>query len=392
LTDENELDGLRKDDEYITEGLKNSLLSFLVASAHITLGGGKVCNFLIHPSVRIKDHEAIANKIGECLNSMLFGKADEEIIPLLQDAWADLQTTKPNIKNFELIKEEVTKILDEQRISIYVMNSKSNQDIDISDGLNIIVGGNSLGRGVTFPVLQTVYYCRKSKTPQADTFWQHCRMFGYDRDPGLMRIYIPPLLLKLFTDLSKSNTALIRRIEKHGIDDISLLYPKGIKPTRTSVVERKNLNLIVGGANYFPNFPEPKNTDQLDEALLLYAEKEYSSVSVPELMEIIKKLSIKDKNDWNKKAYISCLKSLNSELPTRKGILIVRTERDIGKGTGTLLSPDDRKLGTRFAEEAVLTMYRLVGSVKKGWDGESLWVPNIKFPDDTVYYRTDKEI
>ncbi len=389
LTDEDELDGLRKEDEYIAEGLRDSLLFFLVASAHITIEGGKVCNFLIHPSVKIKDHEAVANKIGECLNSMIFGKADAEIIPLLQKAWDDLQITKPNIKNFELIKQAVTEILDEQRISIYVMNSNSNQDIDIGDGLNIIVGGNSLGRGVTFPMLQTVYYCRKSKAPQADTFWQHCRMFGYDRDPSLMRIFIPPLLLKLFTDLSKANTALIKRIEKYGIEDISLLYPSGIKPTRANVLERKNLNLVVGGANYFPDFPEAKNTKALDELLLSYTEKDYSFVSVPTLINIIDHLYIKNKNDWNKETYVSCLESLNSELPTRKGILIVRKDRDIGMGTGTLLSPDDRKLSMQFSEGAVLTLYRLVGGKEKGWDGEPLWVPNIKFPDDTVFYRVE---
>jgi hypothetical protein len=109
--------------------------------------------------------------------------------------------TKPDITNFEDIRNTAVSLLYEQKINIIVLNSTSPMDADYNRGFNIIAGGNSLGRGITLPKLQTVYYCRKSKTPQADTFWQHSCMFGYDRDAGLMRIYIPPTLHRLFTEL-----------------------------------------------------------------------------------------------------------------------------------------------------------------------------------------------
>lgn len=61
------------------------------------------------------------------------------------------------------------------KISIQLLNSVVSYDenTQYEHGINVIVGGNSLGRGVTFPQLQTIYYCRVAKSPQADTMWQH---------------------------------------------------------------------------------------------------------------------------------------------------------------------------------------------------------------------------
>jgi hypothetical protein len=51
-----------------------------------------------------------------------------------------------------------------------------------------------LVRGLTIPKLQTVYYSRTSKAPNADTFWQHSRIFGYDRE----KVYYDYLFQMIF--------------------------------------------------------------------------------------------------------------------------------------------------------------------------------------------------
>ena len=56
----------------------------------------------------------------------------------------------------------------------------------------------------------------------------------------------------------------------------------------------------------------------------------------------------------------------------------------IAKGTGTLLSENDRKLGDTFSDITVLILYKVTGT--KGWNGEQIWIPNIKLPNDDVYY------
>ena len=66
----------------------------------------------------------------------------------------------------------------------------------------------------------------------------------------------------------------------------------------------------------------------------------------------------------------------------------MRRNRDIARGTGTLLSENDRKLGEQFPDSAVLTMYKVTGN--KGWDGHKLWIPNIKLPGTDIYYSCDE--
>ncbi|GFO73472.1 hypothetical protein BJAS_P4291 [Bathymodiolus japonicus methanotrophic gill symbiont] len=390
ITDD-ELDDLKEGSEYISDGLRKALLSFLVSSAHIFLSGEKVCNFLIHPSVSIKDHESVADKISVFLNEMLYGDMQKELLPQITDAWSDLQQTKPDIKPLSEIKEFIVQALKGTDINILVMNSKSNHEIDKDKGMNIIVGGNSLGRGVTFPMLQTVYYCRRSKQPQADTFWQHCRMFGYDRDPGLMRVYLPPFLLKLFTDLNSVNSSLINQVVKNGLDGISLLLPPGIKPTRKNVIDEDFLNLVVGGVDMFASYPKKKHVRDIDLMLDIFDDGagSYNTVTLKFITDLLEKLESENKIDWDHESYIDFLKALEADKKAQSGILIVRKNRDIKKAPRTMLSEDDRMLGRTFKNKPVLTLYRIVGE-DKGWehDGGARWMPNIRLPDNMFFYKT----
>lgn len=49
-----------------------------------------------------------------------------------------------------------------------------------------------------------------------------------------------------------------------------------------------------------------------------------------------------------------------------------------------MLSPNDWKIGGEFPKAVVLTMYQIEGG--RGWKTENVWVPNIKFPHNNVYY------
>lgn len=388
---ENELDDLREEENHITEGLRLSLFSFLITSAHvITHSQSGVCNFLVHPSVRIADHEKLARKIGEYLNQMLLAISEDKMGEFLKESWNDLAKTKEGLISFDDAYTFIKQALDEDKIKIIVMNSEGTINSDSSKGVNIIVGGNSLGRGVTFPSLQTVYYCRTSKSPQADTFWQHCRMFGYDRDPELMRIFIPPSLLKLFIELNNGNRALLGQVTEHNPDDVSLLYPPKIKPTRLNVVDRNVLNIIVGGVNYFPNCPKRKYVKQLDGMLDSFVSEGIHEITLNNVMNILEKFESEDKNDWSNIAFINCIKALKALDSDNKAVLIIRRGRNISKGTGTLLSPDDRATGDSIKNLTVLTLYRIEGEQEKGWEGKPLWIPNIKLPEGKNFYKVNK--
>jgi hypothetical protein len=89
-------------------------------------------------------------------------------------------------------------------------------------------------------------------------------------------------------------------------------------------------------------------------------------------------------DDFEVESFKSVLNTILAEKPSAQGILIVRRNRDIAKGTGAMLSPNDWNLGASFDDKVVMTMYKVTG--RKGWNGRELWVPNIKLPNNIVYY------
>ena len=87
---------------------------------------------------------------------------------------------------------------------------------------------------------------------------------------GLVRLFLPASLFKLFSELNDANNAMIEYLEANGIQGLKLIYPKGVRPTRTSVVNKKKLEIIAGGVNHFPSFPTSRNTRELDNHLSVF--------------------------------------------------------------------------------------------------------------------------
>ncbi len=387
FTDNDEASEIINDDEFPENGLKNALLTHLITSGHIMLSGGTVCNFLIHPSVKTTQHAAFAGKIGNYLNEISHSCEELETREAFYKIYESLKETKPDIRDFDEIYKYITEQIQNDKISIQLLNSVVSYDenTQYEHGINVIVGGNSLGRGVTFPQLQTIYYCRVAKSPQADTMWQHARMFGYDRDAALMRVYMPPKLFKLFSDINRTNNSIIRQIENMSNGaDIKIFYPEGLKPTRKNVLDKKAVDIYSGGVNYFPFYPVNKNVSAIDDLLRTFDDDVYT-VSLKLMVKLMENVD-SEVDDWSAKVFIGFINTLLAANPAEQGKLIVRRNRDIGKGTGTLLSQTDRQLGDKYTDEAVLTMYKITGNQEKGWDGTKIWIPNIKLPGDCIYY------
>jgi len=393
-TNEFELDNVLSDDDLVCpEGLSNSIVIFLVVCAYKRLKGEGNCNYVVHPSARIAVHNIFVKTIQDYLNLLQKSVDEDGFSELILTAWRDLQQTKPDIFPFDDIKAQVIELLDNEEFFVCALNSKNNSirdcnnpdALDLSKGYNIVVGGNTLGRGITFPHLQIVYYCRTSKTPQADTYWQHSRIFGYDRESELTRIFIPPTLYQLFARLNKANDILIRQIVD-GIDNIQIIYPQGVSPTRKNVLDTDKLNIISGGVNMFASYPIGINTDTINKLIDKYSLEESVICDSDLVVRLLRLLPSESTEDFDTNKYISCVESICKDRPKVKCRLIVRVGRDIAKGTGTLLSQNDRELGDKYCKDIVLTLYRLIGSKGKGWNGKTLWVPNIKFPSGYMYY------
>ena len=363
------------------------VLRHLAVSALVELGGGKVSNCLVHPSVRQASHDIFARDISKELQ-WCKEHIDDEFkaeFTAVYDGLAPVKYSKASVSDaFGKAKD----LLTSNAVKILIMNGKNAISSDqYSTGANIVIGGNTLGRGVKFTSMHTIYYTRTAKKPQADTMWQHSRMFGYDRDPGLMMVYIDEPLYKLFSDINATNNSLIAQVES-GTDHIKVYYPNGLKPTRSNVLDERHVATISGGTNYYPFYPGNNTIAQLDAILAPFAEDEpVYQVSLRLMKEIL--LHITSEDDFRVASFISIIEMMLSEKPNAQGILIVRRNRDVAQGTGALLSPNDWALGGQYTASAVLTMYKVTG--RKGWGGQELWVPNIKLPSDLIYYDVQED-
>ena len=123
----------------------------------------------------------------------------------------------------------------------------------------------------------------------------------------------------------------------------------------------------------------------MDELLKGFEDGEYS-VSLRIVVKLLEGVG-SECDDWSGKAFIGFVNTFIADNPLTQGTLIVRRNRDIAKGTGTMLSPNDRALGDTYKDTVVLTMYKVTGN--KGWDGQQIWMPNIKLPGDVTYYSGD---
>ena len=148
------------------------------------------------------------------------------------------------------------------------------------------------------------------------------------------------------------------------------------------MLDKTAVEIYTGGVNYFPFYPTNKSIEAIDDILSSFPDELYT-VSLKMIIKILEQVD-SEVNDWNALSFIGFINTFLASNPLAQGKLIVRRERDIAKGTGTLLSPNDRKLGDQYNDEVVLTLYKVTGS--KGWDGNKIWIPNIKLPGEDVYY------
>lgn len=363
------------------------VIRHLAVSAQILSSGGKAANCLFHPSVRVAAHQKFADEVKMELH-WCRENADTEFKSELQAQYNDLNPQKSNKQQFAAVFAKAVDLLTENSIKVLIMNGKSDvESSEYSAGCCFIIGGNTLGRGVTFPALQTICYTRTSRKPQADTMWQHSRMFGYDRDPGMMMVYIDENLYKLFADINATNNSIIAQVER-GIDNVKLYYPENLNPTRKNVLDNKHVEFISGGTNYYPLLPDNNSIESISKLLQSFSEAEpYYQVSLRLMKEILSHIT--SSPDFKLRIFQSVIDTILAEQPSAQGILVVRRDRNIAQGTGALLSPNDWQLGSSFSDKVVLTMYQVTGT--KGWGGKQLWIPNIKLPENMMYYDIFEE-
>lgn len=379
----------------VDNDLTNALLTFIVTCAEFEINGENNCNFMIHPSHKTDIHSLFESKIKEVLNQVIHNinySEENSLKDAIKEIWLDLKTTKPDISHIDDLYPKLLEIMQREEIKVLTINSKSDDELKLDTGFNILIGGNVISRGLTIPKLQTVYYCRSSKKPNADNFWQHSRIFGYDREKSLIRLFMPQYVYKFFTHLNDANNALIEQALDINNDSYQFFYPDNVSPTRKNVLD-KQFYVVKGGKNYFPLYPNENNlvptTDSLSTIKSLYSPTSEGvlELSTDDMIGVLESLGGFDVIDWDLSTFIKSINVLSTKRPTMNNLLILRYDRNLSKGTGTMLSPDDRKLGKKYKDDIVVTLYLIKGNKTKGWGGKDFWMPNIKLPENLDFWN-----
>jgi hypothetical protein len=364
-------------------GLKESIFTFLLTAAYrIGYERDRQCNFLLHPSAKTVDHNLIYMKVDRYIRDVQNSLNSELILSGFQRAYSNLKTTKPQLPALADLMQEVGRTA----IKVVIMNSApGNTSRELPNtGANIFIGGNVLSRGIVVPRLQTIYYCRTAQRLTIDTYWQHSRAFGYDRDPALVRLFMPSRLYSAFVQMSDSIFQLFEILQTSKTNEIQVMTPRGLAPTRNAVVEDLAGDCIIGGAHHFPVNPNQNNLNDLDRLLSEYDDGEpYFLIHSGFAVELLKACNEEELGQVPSAQFEHSLRNIsrNNEV-----VLIVRRGRSITAGTGTLLSPNDRRLGSKFVNDSVIILYRINGEREKGWKGSPFWIPNVKLPGKRVIY------
>ncbi|ASJ55992.1 hypothetical protein BP422_22050 [Brevibacillus formosus] len=383
----------------VPTGLRQALCSFFVAaSTKLLLGEGTAYSCMLHLSHLQEPHRRLETLIHGFITRLTRAllnptSSDRDLVlQYLREAYDDMRITKTDCPGFGEVCQEIIDNIVSTHTQVLI-SERDNKIPSYDSPFNILLGGNRLGRGVTIKGLLVTYYGRNSKNPQVDTLLQHCRMYGYrKKDMDVMRFYISRSLLDVFTSVYHSDQQLWNMAQQGSPTDMQAVVLSRtnntiLRATRRNVVYLDSLAFYTPGDRTFPLFPLSKNLSLLDQLLLPFDGKP-QLVEVPlDILVQILNLTESEKQlvGWDDEAIRTCLRNMKQmDIYRNKGYLLVRSDRDITRGSRAMLSPNDY---SQFnSDYPTLTMYRYNGKVENGWeDGMPRWVPNLRFPDNRFF-------
>ncbi|MEX0803074.1 MAG: Z1 domain-containing protein, partial [Candidatus Binatia bacterium] len=255
------------------------------------------CAFLCHVSTRTSDHKHIVDLLRKYKADLAAGvKAKEEkVIDRLKTAYDDLSLTHEGLRqhNFDELVENVGFL--SPGITVKLVNGETDEDVAVKSPLNLFVGGNKLGRGVTIKNLLVSYYGRHPKKPQADTVLQHARMYGYRRkDIGLLRLFLPQELHIVFKAINKMERGLRELIARSPAEEFRGVYiESGLSPTRKNILAPGSIGVYSAGSNYNPaqisrDDSVKQSTNELDKKLANIPNKDSAEMSIEDMQALIR--------------------------------------------------------------------------------------------------------
>lgn len=358
LVDRNEKLQLLNPHDPMPTGLRNSILFFLVAAAAAIKNIGlrpHGYSYLCHPSLKndeqAKAETRIAKFLTKVLDTLLDDSRGGEILSLLEAAHRELaETLGSRTPNFYETKEMIKLYLPLKKILV-INASVKRKGIGYCKGLNFLIGGNTLGRGIAIKDLLVTYYIREAKVSQIDTMHQHARMYGY-RSVTLeyTRLFIPKHLYYRFRDIYRSDEELREFIDKHKAVPATfpVEFTYGLRPTRPGVLDVKKIDTLIPGKQIFPNHIIVPQDDRAYEKILsllrLYFElaagtplktmeergKQGVMIDATHAANLVKPIKTGSKNIWRDSTIADVIGKVAEKFGGRVMLRMRAAERTIG--------------------------------------------------------------
>lgn len=410
LVDRNEKQQLLTRGAAIPDGLRQSLLFFLVSSAAaIRLRGvpERGYSYLCHPSLK-NDEQAIAEeRINRFLNEVLsavYGTGNRTLRKELASEYKILRSTlRARTPSFPKILETVARYLPTRRL--LVINARvKRQGIDYGRGLNFLIGGNTLGRGIAIRDLLVTYYVRDSRISQIDTMHQHARMYGYRSGTiAYTRLFIPRHLYYRFRDIHHSDAELRMFIQQHLAlpSTFPVEYTPALRPTRTGVLDVKRTDTLSPGQQIYPNYialpQKPESYKKVLQSLCKLAKLSHASedeletrfkraivASPASASKLIKPIKTRSKNTWQDRTIDAVIKTVAQRFDNQVLVRFRTADRTVRSGgfisTGTL-SGAEVTAAKRGARPTLWVMSALATPSSEVAPGQRFMYPTFVIPD-----------
>jgi hypothetical protein len=353
------------------------------------------CAFLCHVSTKTSDHKHIVDLLRRYKTDLASGVKGKKpaVINRLRIAYDDLASTHEDLREakFEDLMEAIGFL--SPGITVKLVNGETDEDVAVESPYNLFVGGNKLGRGVTIKNLLVSYYGRNPKSPQADTVLQHARMYGYRRkDIGLLRLFLPPVLHRVFKAINKMERSLRELIAQRPAEEFRGIYlESGLSATRKNILAPGSIGVYSAGSIYNPaqvmrDETAKTSTEKIDKILASFKDKEYKEVSVKEMQALID-LTVPDQREselvWSPTAVSESLAQFAKLKEQATGYVFVDRERDLRENrseTQGILSGGE----TGKVPRDKITIFLLRTKARRG--NNAAWWPQIRFPDGTYAF------
>lgn len=235
---------------HLPKSLIDAINWFLVATAarRIRTNRTKFSTMLIHTSGRILDHQKMQSLVSKYVEHLRSQNAESTNL-ILRDAWLLGRTQAwlpgdPPVLEWPEIEAEALLVL--RTCKIIVDNSRSddrlNYDFNNETTANpyIVIGGNTLARGLTLEGLISSYFLRTSSA--YDSLLQMGRWFGYRVGyEDLQRIWMEPDM--------KLNFRYMALVEEEIRSQISNMAKEGLTPNQVPIKIRDHKLLTITALN-----------------------------------------------------------------------------------------------------------------------------------------------